>query len=151
MTSWEGFAAEAPDLAASVRRCFEAGRHCTLATLRSDGAPRISGTEAEFRDGDLWLGSMPGAVKALDLRRDSRFALHSPTVDPPSEDPSLWAGEAKVAGHAVDVSARPAPAGPPSHRFRLDITEAVFTHVSQGGLEIESWHEGRGTTVHRRG
>jgi hypothetical protein len=41
----------------------------TLATLRRDGSPRISGTEVEFTDGQVWLGMMPGSLKALDLRR----------------------------------------------------------------------------------
>ena len=148
MATWKAFATEAPNLAGAVRTCFGVGKHCTLATLRKDGAPRISGTEVEFSDGNVWLGSMPGAVKALDLRRDSRFALHSPSVDPPVEDPSRWTGEAKVAGRAIEVSDASA-AGTP-HRFWLDITEAVFTHVTDGQLEIQSWHEGRGTSLRRR-
>lgn len=35
----------------------------------------------ELRDGDLWLG-MPGSLKARDLKRDGRMALHSASVDP---------------------------------------------------------------------
>lgn len=146
MSTWKAFEAEAPDLAATVRRCFDVRKHCTLATLRRDGAPRISGTEVEFDGGDVWIGSMPGAVKALDLRRDGRFAIHSPTVDPP-EDPSQWPGEAKLAGRAVETGA---PSSGAPHRFRLDITEVVHTRVVDGQLEIRSWHEGRGTRVRRR-
>jgi hypothetical protein len=33
----------------------DADRHKTMATLRKDGSPRISGTEATFADGDPWL------------------------------------------------------------------------------------------------
>src|SRR5215212_11551252 len=98
MPSWAKFEAEAPALAARVRERFEAHGHKTMATLRRDGSPRISGTEAQFRDGDLWIGSMWNAVKALDLRRDPRFALHSGSDDPPG-----WSGDAKVAGRAVEV------------------------------------------------
>lgn len=146
MTSWNEIAAEAPEFAAVVRARFAVRNHCTMATLRKDGSPRISGTEVEFTDEELCIGSMPGAVKALDLRRDPRMALHSPTVDPPEEDPETWGGEAKIAGRAVEVDNTGASAG--SHRFRIDISEVVLTRVRDAGLLVESWHPGRG--VERR-
>ena len=73
---------EVPELAARARKIFDAYKHKTLATLRADGSPRVSGIEAEFWNGDVWLGSMPGSRKGADLKRDPRFALHSATVDP---------------------------------------------------------------------
>jgi hypothetical protein len=84
MASWSEVEAQAPELAARAKRIFEAHVHKTIATLRRDGPPRISGIELEFRDGELWIGSMLRAVKALDLRRDPRFALHSASGDPPA-------------------------------------------------------------------
>ena len=77
MASWSEFAAAAPELAERVQERFDAHKHKTMATLRSDGSPRISGTETQFPDGELWIGSMWKAVKALDLQRDPRFAIHS--------------------------------------------------------------------------
>ncbi|MDP9221554.1 MAG: pyridoxamine 5'-phosphate oxidase family protein, partial [Actinomycetota bacterium] len=109
-------------LAARARQLFDAHRHKTLATLRSDGSPRISGIEVEFADGEVWLGMMPGSVKARDLGRDPRLALHSASDDPPEADPSSWSGDAKLAGHAVEVVGRRG-AGPPSQRFRVRVTE----------------------------
>jgi hypothetical protein len=147
MARWQDVESAAPELAAVVRDRFAAGRHATLATLRRDGSPRISGTEVEFSGGDVFLGSMAGARKALDLRRDGRFALHSPTVDPPP-DHDAWPGEAKLAGTADDVSG-PADAGG-AHRFRLDITEVVVTSVEADQLVVRSWHEGRGEQTVRR-
>jgi hypothetical protein len=91
---------------------------------------------------------MPGALKALDLRRDPRVALHSPTVDPPEDNPSDWAGEAKIAGRAVEVST--ADAGESAHRFRIDIEEAVLTRVSGDSLVVQSWHPGRGVEEQAR-
>jgi hypothetical protein len=148
MTSWQDLAAAEPEFAERVRARFTAGKHCTLATLRSDGAPRISGTEVEFDGGDVFLGSMAGAVKARDLLRDPRLALHSPSVDPPEGDPGSWPGEAKIAGRAHEVSNPDRE--DPSHRFRIDITEAVITHLDEAAerLVIESWHPDRG--VERR-
>ena len=141
--------AEVPELAALGRSFLEAGVHKTLATLRRDGSPRISGTEAKFGDGELWFGSMPGALKARDLLRDPRFALHSASVDPPD-----WKGDTKVAGRAIEVtdSGRTKAildgGAPPGefHLFVCDITELSVVSLAESGdhLVIESWHEGRG-------
>jgi hypothetical protein len=126
-------AREAPEFAERVRTLFEARKHKTIATLRSDGAPRISGIELSFADGELRFGSMAGSVKGHDLRRDPRMAVHSPTVDPPPDDPGSWPGEAKIAGRAV----------PEGDGFSVDVTEVVLTSLA-GLLVIESWHPGRG-------
>jgi hypothetical protein len=154
---WAELEQEAPELAAAVRACFAVRKHCTMATLRADGSPRISGTEVQWEDGALWVGSMPGARKARDLQRDGRVAVHSPTVDPPAGDESSWAGEAKVAGIAVEVgvevgAATGAATGhpPDSHRFRIDLTEVVHTRVEGDALLITSWHPGRGVQERRR-
>lgn len=148
MASWSEFKAADPELAREVEARFSVRKHATLATLRRDGAPRISGSEVEFGETDLFIGSMPAAVKALDLRRDPRFALHSPTVDPPPDDAAAWAGEAKLAGTVEEIGDVNQTAAP--HRFRLDLTEVVLTRVADGQLEVTSWHPDRGRRVIRR-
>jgi hypothetical protein len=147
MVSWGEFTEQAADLAATVQGCFAGRKHCTMASLRRDGSPRISGTEVEFVDGEVRLGMMARSMKALDLLRDPRVAVHSPTVDPPETDPGAWVGEAKFAGTAVEV---PHDGEDGSHRFRIDITEVVYTRVGEPAdhLVIESWHADRG--LHRR-
>ena len=137
--SWAEFEADAPELAAAVRARFAVRKHATMATLRADGSPRISGTEVEFAGEELVLGSMPGARKAADLRRDPRVALHSPTVDPPEDSPSDWEGEAKVAGVAVEVDS-----DGDAHVFHVHPHEVVLTRVRGDKLVIEHWHPGRG-------
>jgi hypothetical protein len=144
MASWGEIEREAPELTALARSFFDAFTHKTLATLRRDGSPRISGIELDFSDGEAWIGSMGQAVKALDLQGDPRFALHSG-----SADPAEWRGDAKIAGRAVEVT----EAGAESHRFRLDIAELVV--VRHDGdppdhLVIEAWHEGRGVSRRQR-
>jgi hypothetical protein len=141
VASWAEFEAAEPEFAARVRASLTRRKHLTMATLRRDGSPRISGTEIQFGDGELVIGSMPGAVKAQDLRRDSRVAIHGPTEDPPSDQPAAWAGEAKIAGRAVEGE----PEGP-GERFQIDVQEAVVTHLNEAGdrLVIESWNERRG-------
>ena len=147
MARWDEIVAADPDLAARVRRSFAVRKHATLATLRRDGSPRISGTEVEFADdGEIYLGMMPGSLKALDLRRDPRLALHSPTEDAPESDAGSWVGEAKLAGHGVELS--DPTLSDEAHRFRIDVTEVVHTTVENDVLVIRSWHPGRG--VERR-
>jgi pyridoxamine 5'-phosphate oxidase-like protein len=150
MASWEEFSAAAPDLAASVRAVFDAHKHKLLATLRKDGWPRISGIEATFERGELWLGMMPGSRKALDLRRDPRLALHSASVDPP-DDPGTWAGDAKLTGRGFEVDdpqvlerLGAGDQAASAHLFRVDLTEVVLTRVGDPAdhLLIELWREG---------
>jgi hypothetical protein len=124
MTAWTDFAAAQPELARRIRQCFAIRKHSTLATLRRDGSPRISGIEVDFADDGLYLGMMPDSRKALDLHRDPRLALHCPTEDTPSDDPSSWLGDAKIAGRAAEV-----PGVDAVHRFELDVLEVVHTTV----------------------
>lgn len=89
---------------------------------------------------------MDGSVKLLDLRRDGRLAIHSPTLEPPREDPSAHPGDAKLSGIAVEVPA-PTSDGPPGAGFfRVDLREVALTYVGTPAdhLVIESWHSGRG-------
>ena len=148
MPSWSEVEAETPELAALARGFLDAHTHKTLATLRRDGSPRISGIEIEFADGELWLGSMWRAVKALDLRRDPRFALHSGSDDPPA-----WRGDAKLSGRVEEVAdSERGPDREPSHRFRADITELVVVRLGDPAdhIVIEAWHAGRGVSRRER-
>jgi Pyridoxamine 5'-phosphate oxidase len=143
MASWSEFAAAAPELAARVRERLDAHVHKTLATLRADGSPRISGTECEFEDGELWIGSMWQARKARDLQRDPRFALHSG-----SDDPDDWSGDAKLAGVVVEMSDPERE----SHRFRLDLREVSTVGLDDARkmLVIEVWTPERGVRTIKR-
>ncbi|GLY94994.1 pyridoxamine 5'-phosphate oxidase family protein [Actinoplanes sp. NBRC 103695] len=134
MTSWQDLERAEPEFAGRVRALFDAHRHKTLATIRRDGAPRISGIETVFEEGELAFGSMPGARKGADLRRDPRFALHSATVDPVEGAEAQWPGEAKIAGRAVAVDSD-------EDRFRADIAEVVHTRLNASAtlLVVEWW------------
>jgi len=151
VASWAEIEKAEPQFAARAQALLDARKHKTLATLRRDGSPRISGTETMFVDGDLWVGGMYRAVKALDLQRDPRFALHGGSEDPPD-----WKGDAKVAGRVEEVtdpariaavvgSSQGGSPGP-MHLFRADIAEVVVVSLGEPAdhIVIESWHEGRG-------
>jgi Pyridoxamine 5'-phosphate oxidase len=139
MTSWWEVEQAEPEFAQRVKALFDAHKHKTIATLRADGSPRISGIEAVFEGGDLVFGSMPNARKGADLRRDPRFALHSATVDPVEGSEAQWPGEAKVSGRAF--TAEPITEGSDGERFHADIAEVVHTHLNEGAtmLVIEWW------------
>jgi hypothetical protein len=139
MTAWRDFERAEPEFAQRVRALFDARKHKTMATLRADGSPRISGIEAVFEDGELVFGSMSNARKGADLRRDPRFALHSATVDPVEGAEAQWPGEAKIAGRAI--AAGPIGEGPEGDRFHADIAEVVHTHLNEAAtlLVVEWW------------
>ena len=155
MASWSEVEGAAPELAALARRFFDAHKHKTLATLRRDGSPRISGTETEFRPGARGWGRWGGPSTALPRPRPPR----TPT-------PSVWAGggwgaHAKVAGRVEELDEQErkdavyppgeAPSGP-MHVFRCDVGELVVVRLGDPAdhLVIESWHEGRGLSRIRR-
>ena len=146
MASWSEFEAAAPELAQRVRERLDAHRHKTIATIRRDGSPRISGIETEVRDGELLTGSMWQALKARDLQRDPRFALHSG-----SDEPSAWKGDAKLAGVAEEI-ADEAGGGEPSHRFRLDLREVstVGLDDARKHLVIDVWTPEKGVRTIKR-
>ena len=153
MASWSEVEAEAPELAAKAKSFLDAHTHLTLATLRRDGSPRISGIEIVWRDSDLYIGSMWRAVKAQDLIRDPRFALHSGSEDPDDG----WRGDAKVSGRAEELSEDEIRNAFPEvesrmHSFRLDVSEIVVVGLDEPRehMVIESWHPGRGTTTTKR-
>jgi pyridoxamine 5'-phosphate oxidase-like protein len=148
VTRWQDVVDSELDFAASVQALFDAFKHKTLATLRRDGGPRISGIEAFFENGDLWFGSMWQARKAQDLQRDPRFALHTASVDPPD-----WAGDAKISGRASEVDDRPRGDGDQgqregegrSHWFRAEIDAVVLTKLGQppDHIVVQLWRPDR--------
>jgi Pyridoxamine 5'-phosphate oxidase len=154
MASWSDLEREVPELTSFARSQFDAHTHKSLATIRRDASPRVSGIEVEFQLGEMWIGSMSGARKGADLRRDPRLALHSGM-----DEPDAATGDAKIAGVAllVDdpgevhayleaVGATTGQPAEPFDLFRVDITELVTIRLGEPAdhLVIESWHPGTG-------
>ena len=144
MVSWQQVLDDAPEFAATVQARFEIRKHATMATLRKDGSPRISGTEVEFEAGQLRLGSMPGALKAVTCaatrgsrctrRRMTRRRRHRATGAAKRRSPG-------------SLSSSPDPDNDDdAHSFQVDVSEVVFTRVAPSGehLVIQMWHPGRG-------
>ena len=135
MASWQEFVEAAPEFAGRVEALLTSYKHHTMATVRKDGAPRISGTEVEIISGELCLGMMPATRRAADLRRDPRLAIHSHSIDPPEGDPGAWSGEAKLFGRAEELAGHEQT----GDRFRVDIDHVVLTWLDSRVLAIETW------------
>jgi hypothetical protein len=144
---WSEFEAEAPTLARPARARFEATRVGLLGTIRADGSPRISPIEPYFTQNDLLLGAMANSLKARDLARDPRCALHSAISDPDAGEQ-----EFKLYGVVIEVTdkgrreARPDAwwlSHPPdtARVFTLSIDEAasVAWDLEQGRMTVVRW------------
>ncbi|MFI9613076.1 pyridoxamine 5'-phosphate oxidase family protein [Streptomyces sp. NPDC052023] len=145
--NWATFTTAEPDLGKTVEARFGAYTHHVLATLRKDGSPRTTGLEVRFTGGELWLGMMPDSLKALDLRRDARFALQAN----PGEGTSMGGGDVRIAGRAIEVEDPATKAGyheeveppEPFHLFRTELTEVVRTYVEDDThLVVQVWKPG---------
>ncbi|MFG2678472.1 pyridoxamine 5'-phosphate oxidase family protein [Streptomyces sp. NPDC048392] len=153
--NWAGFATAVPAPADTVGARFGAYTHHVLATLRKDGSPRTTGLEVRFLGGELWLGMMPGSLKALDLHRDPRFALQAN----PGDGAGMGGGDVRIGGRAVEVEDAGARAGyaeevkppEPFHLFRTELTEVVRTRVEDDRyLVVEIWRPGEPLRTVRR-
>ena len=91
MLTWGEFRSVRPDLAAVGQRLlYDPGIGLGfLATVRSDGGPRVHPICPILTDDHLYALILPGP-KLDDLRRDRRFALHSETFPPPNEDDAFY-------------------------------------------------------------
>ncbi len=161
MATWTEFLTGAPQIAATFIRRHSAARNlCMLATLRSDGFPRISPMEPRIFEDQLWITGMPDTTKYRDLQRDPRLCLHTATVDTEVTD-----GDAKLWGRAYVV-----PYGACHQRFAdalfdeigldlrgqefdligVDITGASAAHINDGHLDITIWKPGQAEWVVRK-
>ncbi|MCD0450035.1 pyridoxamine 5'-phosphate oxidase family protein [Actinocorallia sp. API 0066] len=156
MATWNDVRETAPEFAERVRALFDAHRHKTMATLRRDGSPRISGIELALVGGQAVFGMMPASLKARDVRRDPRVAIHSGSEDPDDANPAAWPGDAKISGRAVEITGteeagalleamgQGEAAGPDTPVFVVDIAEVVLTKVaaSADSLDVLFWKDG---------
>jgi hypothetical protein len=157
MASWNDFETAAPGLAGLARGFWDAFTHKTVATIRADGGPRISGNESAVVAGEVWLAGMPGARRFADLRRDPRVAVHSG-----SPNPETWRGDTKLTGRAVPATpaelvahqqATGSEGGGEYELFRIDLESVTVVRLGEPAdhLLVETWRAGRdGTTVVRR-
>lgn len=151
MATLDELGSAAPPIAAFVVDRLETTGLCFLGTTRADGWPRVSPLEVFLQDGRIYMGSMPGAVKAHDLRRDGRCCIITPLSD--KDD---LAGEGKLFCEAREITDRAEwqvvrttvedrsgfDMGEPgdSHLFTFDIVGAAWQRVEGGPtFRTTSW------------
>lgn len=162
MVTWKAFADEAPRIAGIfVRRHNATGNLCMLATLRSDGYPRISPMEPGIFADHLVLVGMPNTTKFRDLGRDPRFCLHTATVDP-----SVGEGDVKLWGEVRNLQDADLHQQFASDLFErsgmdlrgqvfdpfyvADLTSASSVTIDDGQLMITIWKPGKGERAVRK-
>lgn len=154
---WRDLDESAPEIVRLGRDRLERSGVALLGTLRKDGSPRISPVEPCLCEGDLLFGVMAWSLKASDLLRDSRCALHSAVADPDSGE-----GELKLYGRAIEADdrtrnrchegwwiQRPAEL---AVVFVLDIRHASFISWDTAGAEmkVRMWSPKGGYSERRR-
>jgi hypothetical protein len=135
---WAEVESQQPRLAELGRQKLGEPGVVLVATLRKDGAPRLSPVEPLFWEGELWLAMGLGSLKARDLERDPRILVHSIVTSREGA-----AGEYKVRGTAVaesdeELQERFAaevrerigwnPEVGKFHLFRVDVEDVTFIH-----------------------
>ncbi len=134
--TWSDLERADPELAAAGARRLH-GRVAYLATVSADGAPRVYPVTPIVGNGHLFVFMEPTSPKGADLRRRSRYALHSSVGDSSGKD-----GEFVVSGTAtfIDDAAvramaeRLASYSPASRYvlFEFAVDVAMFTEYVEG-------------------
>ncbi len=150
--TWQEFAQQDPELAALGQERLDRNGLVMLATLRSNGWPRISPVEPLFCNGQLYLGMMWRSQKALDLLRDSRCTIHNAVSDRQATE-----GEFKVYGRALNITdlierekfaealfqkTDWRPEEPEDHCFAIDIESAAANTFVGEELQHQVWKAG---------
>lgn len=157
LLTWRDVERGAPELARlGVARLTSAGV-ALLGTLRPGGSPRISPVEPYIARGQLLIGAIAWSGKAADLRRDSRYVLHSAVTGADTGE-----GELKLYGSAAQASPdlRGAAADAwwlawtPDKAvvFTLRIAHAAFVgwDIDRGLMTVHRWSQRTGYSVATR-
>lgn len=149
MTTWTEFSRQAPELAAFGKMRFASGV-AYLATVRSDGSPRVHPVTPIIGE-QLFLFMEPTSPKGKDLQQNGRYALHC-TV----ENSDGGGGEFYVWGRAqltsdpeLRAQAVRSASYTPSDRyilFVLSVELAFMNTYDESGSHPRRWKAEGGTS-----
>jgi Pyridoxamine 5'-phosphate oxidase len=123
MVTWEQFGAAAPEIAETGRSLlnqFGVGL-AFLATVRTDGAPRLHPVCPVLSNDRLFVLIAPTSPKRRDLLRDGRYALQTFPQPKPGSDEFYLAGQALL---VEETATRAAVLRDAKHR--ADASEILF-------------------------
>ena len=148
MSTWADLEAAEPAMAATARRLFwiPGFGYGYLATARRDGAPRIHPIQIAIVDGHLVAFIVP-SPKLGDLRRDGRYALHSPGSEI-EHDEIMVAGRAIVrdddpAFRAAAVAAMPFTPGDDHVLVELSLEAVLWAEYATPPAWPPTYHRWR--------
>ena len=122
-----------------------------VATIRADGAPRLSPVEPFILDGVLWLCMLWGSTKAADLQRDPRILVHSVITSRDGGEGEFKIRGRALAEHDAGVQRRYAAAVAAAlgwdpepgrfHLFAVDIGQVTFIRYDDatGDQHVAMW------------
>ena len=133
VVSWGEFAAREARLSAHVAERIS-GRLCYLATIRSDGHPRVHPVGLNIRGEQLIVPMSPTSPKGKDLRRSGRYSAHCGV-----EDSTGGQGEVLLSGMAQECEAAEEFGSRGWITFDLLIGEVLSVVNDGSGPVIERW------------
>jgi hypothetical protein len=148
MATWSDFAAARPDMADVLLKLLDWIPITYLATVRSDGSPRVHPVCPIIADGRVFVATPPTSPKRHDLLRDGRYAMHA--LPGKRDDEFYVTGRATL---VTDETVRSLVATTAKHEvrpddliFEFDIEHAMTAHwekVGQPGTYAvrELWHD----------
>ncbi len=145
MATWSELAIQAPEIAAVGQALLDRHGLAYLATIRADGSPRLHPVCPFVIDGRLIVATPRTSLKAGDLLRDSRYAMHML----PGDNDAEFRIRGRVRAVADAERANVERDGPDFVKhddflFEYDIAEAAsayWVHVGQPGTYAvrQSW------------
>ncbi|MGH2636922.1 MAG: pyridoxamine 5'-phosphate oxidase family protein [Actinomycetota bacterium] len=135
--TWRDLELADPQLAAAGAPRLH-GLVAYLATVSSDGAPRVHPVTPIVGGGHLFVFMEPTSPKGADLRRGSRYGLHSAVGDPSGKD-----GEFLVRGIGAFVGDPGLRAVAERHSTYSPATDYVLFELAVEGAMLTEYVNGR--------
>ena len=141
--SWQNLENENPELAQTGQRRLH-GRVSYLATVRSNGAPRVHPVTPIIGEGRLFVFMEPTSPKGKDLVRYGRYALHCGVENTSGGEGEfyVWGSAHLITDAATRALAVQVSSYQPAERyilFELDVDRARGTTYGEEGPVHQSW------------
>lgn len=151
IATWGEYARANPTNAMIVSDVFRTHPHHVIATIRTDGSPRLGGTNVFVTDEHLCIGTKSISFRAKDLHRDSRCALYSAPIDEHLVRPDIQIDGIALQADKEMTRELLSAVGESGDAvvFLIKICVLRILTVDRNELVIESWSPAMGTHTRR--